>query len=109
MGLAGVAWAATATLARVAAGTITGSTASTLTFSPPVSWQLIVSNRDTAAAYVLLNDSATTPTVSATNYDFVLDPNEEILLSRPALEYFPVARGGIYMTETTPTVRGVGW
>lgn len=92
----------------VATGTLTGSTASALSFSAPVNQILVINNRDAQAAYILLNDNATTPLVSTSNYDFVLDQNEFIVLDGDYIKNNPVQTIGVYSTATTPTVRVTG-
>lgn len=94
-----------------ASGTVTGSTASSLTFTQPIRRVLILNNRNasTNAAYFKFNDNATTPTVSTTVYDLCLDQNEQEILRADFLSANPVIRVSVYTAQTTPTVHVVGW
>ena len=95
----------------VGTGTVVGSTASTVSFSRPIRNFAIFSNRNTGAnvAYFKINDAATTPTVSATSFDFVLAQNGTLTIGRDLLGDYPMTRVSVYSAETTPTIRCVGW
>ena len=95
----------------VATGTVTASTASALSFASPMRTSLIVSNRNgtNVPVYVLLNDSAATPTASAIKYDFVIEQSSSFVLHAAELNDFPIKTLGIYTTCATPLVRAVGW
>ena len=97
------------TLSIAGSRTAPNNAAYILTFSRPLSTQLILNNRTANAVYFKLNDNATTPTASATSYDIALDQNETVLVGADLLSVHPVDKIGVFCADTTPTVRAVGW
>lgn len=83
----------------VATGTITTSTASTLTLATSCSY-VVVSNQSGAKCYFKINDAAS-PTVSATVYDFVLADGGSLILSHMDITHisvFVAADAGVNIT-----------
>lgn len=83
----------------VATGTITTSTASTLTLATSCSY-VIANNQSGAKCYFKVNDAAS-PTVSATVYDFVLADQGSLPLSHmdiTNISVYVAANAGISIT-----------
>lgn len=96
---------------RIAAtGTATMNAAFTKVLASNARYSVLLDNRTaTHPVYFLLNDSETTPTASATLYDFVLDSNESVIVPEAVLDAHPVRTVGCFCASTTPTVNVVGF
>lgn len=70
---------------------------------------LFINNRTANVVYFKLNDSATTPTASATSYDIALDQNESEQVGREVLLSNPIRYIGCFCAETTATIRITGY